>query len=292
MTMRRAGALAFLLTAAAAVHPGRAAAQILQQPQPQYTAAQSFVPQAQYYLLTTDAFDARSLWVQPAGLTRRREASISALLTASHDSTTTVGQYGLTLASGGLGLGWQHDRLPNGGSVNAYAVGLAAGNPRVGIGADHRWYKGTNTHTGSWDIGGRYEALPTVELSLVWRDLGSPNINGGTINATMVPGAALQLFNAHAQIGADWEIVTHGWNTSAVRIGAGVKLPMHLMLNLRSEMDGSFNSRSFSIALGWNGNGARVVGFGTQQRGAAPDEVGLWGAAVSTPLQRRRRFGG
>ena len=47
---RRASALALLLAATAAL-PGAAA-------------AQSFVAQPQQYLLTTDVFDGRALWVQ------------------------------------------------------------------------------------------------------------------------------------------------------------------------------------------------------------------------------------
>src|SRR6185295_8357115 len=97
LTLRRASALAILLTGAAASLPGDAA-------------AQSFVPQPQLYLLTTDAADARALWVQPAGMGKSREASVSALLTGNrYAAGYGVGQYGVTLASGVLAFGWQHD---------------------------------------------------------------------------------------------------------------------------------------------------------------------------------------
>lgn len=290
MTSRRALTLAFCLTGAAAAFPGLAAAQTVPPP-PAPAAQQTFVPQPQYYLLTTDVFDARGLWVQPAGTVKRREASISGLLTMNRTSDYTIGQYGLTISSGGLALGWQHDRLPNGMDINAYAAGLAGGTARVRVGGDHRWYKGQLTRGGSWDIGVEYQALPALELSTVWRDIGSPVVGGGTINATLVPGAAVRLWGGRAHLGLDWEVVTDGWSTSALRAGAGVRLPLNLALNLRSEFDGRLSARSFAVALSWSPTGARVSVFDATQHAPQPDQVGVWGAAVSTPF-RRRRFGG
>ncbi len=288
----RAQALAPWIILAAAVLPARAAAQLASSvPVPPAPGPPAFVPQPQYYQLTTDAYDARALWVQPAGLVKLRESSISALLTANQQNGLSVGQYGLTVSSGGLALGWQHDRLPNGAYVNAYAVGLAGGSAHISIGADHRWYKGTTTKDGSWDLGFRYQAMPPLELSAVWRDLGSPVIEGGSINATLVPGAAIRLLDGRAQAGVDWEILTHGWSTSALRAGAGFRLPLHLAANVRAEFDGRLSARSFAVALSWSHTGARVAAFDATQRSGTPDEVGIWGAAVSTPL-RRRRFGG
>jgi len=242
-------------------------------------------------MLTTDATDGRALWVQPAGLARRHEASISGLLTANRGGDTRIGQYGATLASGVLAFGWQHDRFSDTVSMNTFIVGLAAGTQAVSVGADRRWYSGTNTKDGSWDLGGRYQAGQALELSLVWRDVGSPVVVGDTIFATLVPGAALSLFGGRARAGADWEIVTRGWNSSAVRIGVSAPLPGHLGVSLRGEFTGKFSARGAALAVTWNGPAARITGFGSSVRAPDVDRAGLWGAAVSDPLRPRRRSG-
>lgn len=276
MMLRRAATLAFLLTGAAVAPKGVAA-------------AQAFVPQPQEYLLTTDVSDARSLWVNPAGLGRRREASISALLTAERaGGLTSLSQYGVTLASGVLAFGWQHDRLRAGGKSDVFVVGLAGGTPAVALGADRRWYRGSGTKDGSWDLGVRYRALPSLETSLVWRDIGSPIVFSDTIFSTLVPGFALALLRGRLLVGADWELVTRGWSSSAIRLGGTVSLPMSLALNVRGELDGDFDGRSLAFGLTWNGLRARATAFQTSHRAPAADRVGIWGAAVSTPLQRRR----
>ena len=132
---------------------------------PRTAAAQSFVPQPQLYLLTTDVFDGRSLWVQPAGLARRRESSVSLMATADRDTSgVTLGQVGATLAGGGVGIGWQHDRVPGGAHSDAIVVGYAGGTPRFALGFDHRWHRGTNTKDGAWDVGARYTASTLLEV--------------------------------------------------------------------------------------------------------------------------------
>lgn len=261
---------------------------------PGAAAAQSYVAQPQLYLLTTDVFDGRALWVQPAALVKRREASISVLVTgARSDGVTILNQYGATIASSGFGLGWQHDQLGGGVKTNTWVVGYGFGGPRVSLGGDYRWHRGTNTSDRAFDIGGRYVPTGHLEMSIVWRDIGSPVILGDTIHSTVVPGAALQLFRAHLQLGVDWELVKRNWGTSSVRAGATLVLPARLALTLRSEFDGSFNVRTLSAALTWHTPTARVSGFGATSRTPDVDRFGLWGAAVTDPTRpRRRRFGG
>ena len=281
MITRRAFALALRLLCAAAALPGVAA-------------AQSFVPQPQVYQLTTDAVDGRALWVQPASLARRREASVAAFVTGNrYPGGMQVGQYGATLASGVLAFGWQHDRFSDSVGMNAFVVGLAGGTPEVSLGIDRRWYSGTNTKDGSWDVGGRYSATPGVELSVVWRDISSPVLVGDTVFATLVPGAAVQLFGGRLRAGVDWEIVTRGWSSSAIRAGIAARLPANLQLNLRAEFDNNFGGRGIAVALTWNGSAARVSAFQSSVRAPDTDRVGLWGAAISDPARpRRRRIGG
>lgn len=259
---------------------------------PRAAAAQSYVPQPQLYLLTTDAFDGRALWVHPAGMAKRRESSISLMATADRDTGgTALGQYGVTLASSGVGFGWQHDQLPGGAHGDAFVVGYAAGNPMISIGGDRRWHRGTNTKDAAWDAGLRYSPSTLLELSLVWRDISSPVVVGDTIRATVVPGAAVRLLGGRLRFGADWEMVQSGWGTSAVRAGATVVLPASLVLMLRSEFDAHFTTRSVSFGLSWNGATARITGFGESVHGDAADHAGVWGSVTADPSAPRRRSG-
>ena len=259
---------------------------------PRAAAAQSYVPQPQLYLLTTDVFDARALWVQPAGLVKRHESSISAMFTMDHDTSGFgLGQYGVTLASGGVGFGWQHDALAGGAHGDAFVVGYAGGTPRISVGGDHRWHRGTNTKDGAWDAGVRYTPSNLLELSLVWRDISSPVVVGDTIKATVVPGAAVRLFNGHLRVGADWEMVQSGWGTSAVRGGASIVLPASLALTMRTEFDAHFTVRNLAVGLSWGGPTARVTGFGETVHGSAADHVGAWGSIIADPSAPRRRSG-
>ena len=255
-------------------------------------AAQSFIPQPQSYMLSTDPSDGRALWVQPASLVRRRESSVSAFMTLNQGSgKNEVGQYGLTLASGALGLGWQHDRTIAGASSNTYTAGLAGGTPEFSLGFDRRWYRGTGTSGGSWDLGARVQAASTIEASVVWRDISSPMVLGDTLRATIVPGAAMTLLRGTVRVGADWELLQDGWTTSAVRVGVTAPLPKHLQLSVRGETTGRLHARSFAIALTWGTPTARVTGF--RQWTQAPDanRFGAWAGAISDPA-RPRRFGG
>ena len=261
---------------------------------PGLAAAQSFVSQPQQYLLTTDVFDGRALWVQPAALSKRSEASIAVMATGDRlDGPVLLSQYGITIASRGLGLGWQHDESPlNGDHIDAYALGFGFGSPRASVGGDYRMHRGTNTKDHALDLGGRYRPGGPFELSIVWRDIGTPVVLGDTIFSTLVPGAALQLFKAHLQLGADWELVTRDWGTSAIRAGATIVLPKGLLLNARAETDAKFSMRQLSFGLTWSAAVTRITGFGAFGRNGASDHFGLWGSTVTNPNAPRRRFGG
>lgn len=278
MTRRRCATLVVTALIAAAALPGAAA-------------AQSFVAQPQQYLLTTMVYDGRALWVQPAGLARRLEASIAGMATADRDSgVTRLGQYGLTVASGGLGLGWQHDRFPGGAHTDAFAIGYAAGGPGLSVGFDHRWHRGTGTKDAAWDVGLRYRPTPVVELSAVWRDISSPVVLGDTLRTTVVPGAAIAFFGGHFEIGADWEIFTSDWGTSAIRTGVAVVLPAGVLVTVRSEMDRRFSGRSLAFGVTWSGPRHRVTGLVAVPRGTGTERYGAWGSMVAEP-RRSRRFG-
>ena len=242
-------------------------------------------------MLTTDVFDGRALWLQPAGLVARGESSVSMMATVDHASgqSLSLGQYGITLASGPLGLGWQHDRAGTSGHTDAFVIGYAVGRPDVSIGVDHRWHRGTSTHSSAWDVGARFTPSSYLALSLVWRDVGSPVIlDTNVLRSTLVPGVAVSLFKHYLQVGADWEIVTRDWGTSAVRAGATLKLPKGISAGLRGEFTGRLRGRSLALTVSWSRPKARFSGFRTGDRESDVDHYGVWASAIATEQARHR----
>lgn len=287
MTLRRALSGLVAVSAAAAALPGLAAAQL---PPPLTTAPSAFSTQPQQYLLSVDAADARALWLQPAGLSRRAEAAVGLFAGSDANGLGGLRQYGVNLSSRGLGLGWQHDRGVSGVSVNTWSFGFAAGHERASVGATRSWYRGTNTKSSSVDIGGRMMPRPMFELSFVWRDIGSPVILGDTLFSTLVPAAAINLLGGRARLGAEWEIVARDRGTSAMRAGASMALMAGLVLAGRADFDGSGDLASVGLALSWSGRPARVSTFYRDRRNGASDPFGVWAALVQ-PLGVPRRPG-
>lgn len=251
---------------------------------------QRHLPQPQLYLLTTDVADGRALWLQPAALIRRPEASVAAMVTADRRRGGVVlAQYGATLHAGPLGLGWQRDRADSGLHADAFALGLALGGPLGSLGASRSWHRGADTHRSSWDLGGRYALGPRLELGAVWRDIGSPVILGDTVRATLVPGAGLTLIPNTMNLAAEWEIVTNGWATSAIRGSVAVALPLRLAVSLRADLSGGMSLRGVAAAVTWHRDGGRVAAFAAGARSPEADRAGAWASLVSVPQAPRRR---
>jgi hypothetical protein len=229
------------------------------------------------------------VWLQPAGLSRLREASFGGFATA--DNSGALSQYGLMLSSGGLGVGWQHDRKVGTG-IDVVTLGFGVGKPRAGLGVDHRWYKGSGAHDGSWDLGARLSPLPLLDLSLVWRDIGSPvdfvdaTDTARTLKSVLVPGAALNLFG-RLRVGGEWEIVTDSWGTSAIRLGASARIVGAFALAVRGDFSSRFDGQSIALALTWNGPNSRATGFASRMSGGTGN-YGGYVAGVRDLTQTRR----
>ncbi|MGA2382462.1 MAG: hypothetical protein ABSG61_03420 [Gemmatimonadales bacterium] len=276
MTWRRALALAAGLAGAAA-SPARLTAQVVLP-----------APPARY-LLTTDVDDARALWVNPAGLARRLEASIGADLSADRfaNGTVQLSQYGATIASRGLAVSWIHDRYPGGGAVNAYAVGAGLGDEQFSGGVTRRWYRGLVSFS-AWDIALRGMPASGVQFSLVGRGLGSP-LPDSTYRPTVVPGASVALLDGAVHVGAEWEVAAHRWRSQEIRAGGTAALGGAFALTLRADLAPDLKRRRIVVALTWNPSRARVSGFAGLSGGLNEvDELGASGALVALSPPTRR----
>lgn len=253
-------------------------------------AGQALITQPQRYALSTDVFDGRALWVQPAGMARRREASVGWSVTGeSREGKLTLEQYGLTLASSGFGIGWQRAELVDNSHVSQWAIGYAGGTARASVGLARRWLRGDRVHDAVWDVGARVVPRRALELSVAWRDIGGavvtapvgiPSPQDTTYESTLLPAAALSLFGGRARVAAEVELLTSGWKRRAVRAGGAVALPWGLGVQVRAAFDGDLAYQDLAIGITWSGAAARVTGFASLPESPGARHYGVWGSAV------------
>jgi hypothetical protein len=275
VTWRRALAFAAGL-AGSATPAARLAAQVLPAP-------------AARYLLTTDVDDARALWINPAALARRLEASIGADIAGDRFSSGAfrLSQYGASVSSRGLAFSWIHDRFPSGGWVDAYAIGAGLGDESFSGGVTRRWYRGLVRYS-VWDVALRGRTPSGVQLAVVGRGFGSP-LSDSIPRPTLVPGASVALLDRTLQLGAEWEVATHGWQSLEVRAGGTVALGPDLALTLRADLAPDLRRRRVVIAVTWRRSQARVSGFaGLSGNLDQADELGASGALVALRPPSRR----
>lgn len=245
-------------------------------------AAQVIPAQPARYLLTTEAADARALWLNPAGLARRLEASLGADVSIDRFATgMQVSQYSATVSSRGVAAAWMHERYPAGQSLNAYAVGVGLGDEQFSAGATRRWYRGLASGV-AWDVAARVATGEGAQLSLVARNLGSPRLIDSTYWATLVPGALVVLLDGVVRVGAEWEVATHRWRSEEIRAGGAVLLGKGLALVMRADLAPDFRRRGFILALTWEAPQARAAGYAQLPGGASEvDAFGVSGALVA-----------
>jgi hypothetical protein len=274
VSRRRALALA-VAVAGTAASAGRLVAQVLPAPPTRY-------------LLTTDVDDARALWVNPAGLARRLEASIGGDLGFDRFDSGSVqlSQYGATVSSRGLAVSWVHDRYPGGASLNAYAVGFGLGDERFSGGVTRRWYRGMVSYA-AWDVALRGATDNGLQLSVVGRGFGAPL--DPSYRPTLVPGAAVSLLDGAVRLGGEWEVATHQWRSQELRFGGTVLLGSALALALRADLAPDLKRRRVILAVTWSRSQARVSGFAALSGGVNQvDEYGASGALVALSPPSRR----
>lgn len=145
------------------------------------------------YLTATDVADARALWVNPAGLAARHEASIHLDFTVRQPGGRgQLSQVTAGFNTRGLSFGYQRDHLPDGIHGHTFRLGLAGAYDRLSAGGAMAVYRGGTKGT-SWDVGARYDWRPQVSFGGVIRNLGRPTVRGVREDVTFVPATTIRL---------------------------------------------------------------------------------------------------
>jgi hypothetical protein len=238
------------------------------------------------YLLGAQASDARALWVNPSGLVRRTEASLGADFSVDRvPGGTHLSQYGASLASRGIALGWTHDRVPGGASSNSYAVGLGLGDAAFSGGVARRWVRGP-TRASLWDIGGGTAVRDWLHVSLVARNLDSPLPDDSAWAPRLVPGLdAILLGRFEAAL--EWEVATPGWRSRAWRMAGTLALWRGVALTIRADLARDLGVTGLVLALHVETPTARVAAFTRAPKGGGLETFGAAGALVARGLPSR-----
>jgi hypothetical protein len=256
--------------------------------------AQQVAPnRALAYLFPTDIDDARAIWVNPAGLAVKREASIYAEVGVGDPGAKgRLRQINAGFNSGGFSFGYQRDILDNGARGSTYRIGIAGGTPAgdLAAGIDVARYEGGGTHATGWEFGIRYVALPGLATALVATNVGQPIVRGLVQKLTFVPGLTwhpgpLQALgvSADARITPD-SVASYAFGLSW-QIGAASRWPLGLIARLDTDRGLRRGAFAFGFSIGGQDRGGLVATTPGDVSGI--DEASLYGVSRREPSSNR-----
>lgn len=232
--------------------------------------------------MPSDVQDVRALWVNPAGLGVRPEASVYFDVTVANPGASgRLGQFNLGFNSHGLGFGYQRDQFVGGVSGSTFRLGLGAGAQKIAAGFAAALYRGNTKGTG-WDLGGLYMPTPELSFAGVIGNLGQPSVRGlpqrvkYTAGGTLVPVDFLAL-SATATANTSG---MQGYGLAA-RAGWGTRPQFSLLARLDTDQ----RLRRTQFALGFSIGGAERVGLVATTPGdvSSLDNLTLYGVSTHTP---------
>ena len=222
-------------------------------------------PRSATYLFSADVNDARALWINPAGLGVVPIASLYGELTTDRltsNADWNIRQYSFGLHSRSFAIGYQKDRLATGGSQGLWRAGAAFPlGRRLAIGTATSF---TSPERGI-DLGLRLAPAKMLDVGVVLRNIGRPNVRGTKQPLSAIGGMAWRLAGGRLGIQADatgTEGET-GWGRQ-YRAGGVILIPGRTPFTFLTALDLGDNMRidRWSIGIGI-GFAAQLLGVGT-----------------------------
>ncbi len=211
--------------------------------------AQAVPNRATAYLTAADVADARAVWVNPAGLGARYEASVHLDLTVRHPGAHgQLEQVTAGFNTRGLSFGYQRDNLPSGVPGHTFRLGVAGGYQRVAGGVAMAAYRGGTKGTG-WDIGIRYELAAPVSIAAVVRDLGQPTVRGVRQEVAYIPATTVRAGGDLLAVSLQASLGTAAVRGYVVAARATLPGPLGLGVMGRLDTDGSWRRRGFAVGV-------------------------------------------
>ena len=246
-------------------------------------AAQAVPNRATAYLTVTDVTDARALWVNPAGLAARHEASVHLDLTVRQPGGRgQLGQIATGFNARGLSFGYQRDNFSGGLRGHTYRLGVAGAYNRLAAGMAIAAYRGGTKGT-AWDVGARYEWGPQVAFGAVVRNIGRPTVRGVREDVTFVPATTIRVIgdllavSVQAALGPAW---TRGYT-----LEARAQLPGRAGFGLMARIDTDRSWRRRALVFGFSAGRADRVGLVASTPGdfSQVDAASVYGVSSRIP---------
>jgi len=234
------------------------------------------------YLVPGDVTDARSLWVNPAGLAVQREASVMLDLTVLQPGARgRLGQVTAGFSSHGLSFGYQRDNFPSGLHGHTYRLGLAGASGGLAAGVALAFFRGATGGTG-WDIGARYTWRPLLTLSGVVRNIGQPTVRGVRQDATFVPALTLRPLAARLAVSAQAAFATSAALGYAFQLSGRITGRPRIGFVARLDTDRLWRRTALTFGLSWGGSDRVGLVASTPGDFSSLNSANLYGVASRT----------
>jgi hypothetical protein len=219
-------------------------------------------PRSLDYLFAADVQDARSLWVNPAGLGAFLQASVMGEVVVDRlavpGGDLSLAQYSIAFNSRGFALGYEHDQFAGVDAPNStFRIGLARGFSNVSFGASLGFYRADVTQRGL-DLGLRYRVAAPVALAMVLRDIGNPALRGVVIHKRGIAGVTLTLLQGQMTLSgeaqaAERPVLQTGYDVTyraGAELQSGGRLPLSGLVALDLGNNGKIDRWSVGLAIG------------------------------------------
>jgi len=237
--------------------------------------------------------DVRALWLNPAGLAVRTEASILGEFSLERplDSELRLAQWTLAFNSRGFAFGYQRDRFAEDPNTGTFRFGLSLPFSRGGVGVAFSFYRGnaldtTKTWDRGVDLGVRFRPAATLDLGVVLRNIGRPVLRDSVAPLVGVVSLAVHPLPDHLWIAgevlASERLESSGYEMSyraGLQASTGGALPFSLISALDLGSDFRVNQLVLGLAVGGQDQGVALGSGGVRSPRDRLERLSVTGVA-------------
>jgi hypothetical protein len=259
-------------------------------------AGQSFAPRSIDYLFAATAYDARAIWLNPAGLAVAPEASIFAefVMHRLPDADLRVSQLSFGFNSQGLAFGYYRERLASDSSNHTYRIAFARALQNWTLGISMSYFR-SDVNDKGFDVGVRYRVMRSLDLGVVVQNLGQPQVRQDTLPVTGVVGLGWEVLRGAVVLTGETlvhdRMAESGYDLlyrAGATVSVGRNIPFSGLTAVQLDNNLGVLMWTFGISVGRNRRGVLVAGVNPTTSPAQLETVSLTGIATN-PLSTWRR---
>lgn len=237
------------------------------------------------YLLPSEVQDARAIWITPAGLAVRQEASVYFDLTvANPGSLGQLRQLNAGFNARGLAFAYQRDQFSGGTSAGTYKLAFGTGQGPLAVGFGTTWYRGGTKGTG-FDLGVTDRAVGPFVVAGVIANIGNPRVRGLVQRIRYTGGASLQVTSG-LSLGALAAANPSGFQAFGADLRAQFEPGFPLGFVLRMDTDQKFRRTQFALGISIGGLSQAGVVATTPGDVSSLNSLTLYGVSAKIPTAR------